>query len=65
MPKFTNMMTLDSNEQLFAKEQAAEAWRRMQDKFIGVGLEPAILKIIEQAVSMGMLRIKARITRKE
>lgn len=59
MAKFNKMIMLDEKEQQFAREQAVVAWNEMQSKFVGVVLEPAILKIIEQAISMGMLRIKS------
>lgn len=59
LAEFTEITVLDVKEQQFAKERAIAAWGEMQDKFVGVALEPAILKIIEQSVSFGMLKIKS------
>lgn len=59
LAEFTEITVLDVKEQQFAKESAIAVWGEMQDKFVGVALESAILKVIEESVSFGMLKIKS------
>lgn len=60
MVKFNRVTVLDEKEKSFAKEQAVSAWNEMQNKFVGIALEPEILRIIETAISIGMLRLKSK-----